>query len=353
VKQKLDRRATAKELYRSPLWRRRREYAERSRRPWFVLSALHGLVAPDELIDPYNVALRDFSPDERARWGERVAADLERRVGSLEGGLFEVHAGEVYRRALEAPLRSRGASFVVPLAGLGIGQQLAWYAHREPTLATIERRRVATAEEVAAALHNLDGSPARVRASAWPGDLAGLEFPGVYSWWADKEGAADLSAGLQAHVAPGRIYAGQTGATKWPSGKVGRATLKTRIGDNHLRGTVRGSTFRLTFAAALARALKLKVVGPKRLNADSERRLSDWMRSHLDVAVHAFAGADALADLEHRVLAVLDPPLNLDGMPRTPLRDNLSLLRAKVSHGDAVGSGEHSEQQPPARRVEQ
>jgi len=49
--------------------------------------------------------------------------------------------------------------------------------------------------------------------------------------------------------------------------------------------------------------------------------------------VHPFPDRDALADLEHAVLRVLDPPLNLDAMPTTELRARVSELRRRVSHG--------------------
>jgi hypothetical protein len=107
VKQKLDRRAAAKELYTSQLWRGRRRYAERSGCPWFVVSALHGLVEPDQRLDPYNVALSNLPASERRRWGERVTEELERRLGSLAGTAVEIHAGGSYRAALNAPLRAR------------------------------------------------------------------------------------------------------------------------------------------------------------------------------------------------------------------------------------------------------
>lgn len=55
------------------------------------------------------------------------------------------------------------------------------------------------------------------------------------------------------------------------------------------------------------------------------------MRSHLQVAVHTFPDRDPLGDLEHHVLDRLDPPLNLHGMPVTPLRLLLSRLRADPS----------------------
>lgn len=44
--------------------------------------------------------------------------------------------------------------------------------------------------------------------------------------------------------------------------------------------------------------------------------------------MHPFPEPDALGDLEHRVLAALMPPLNIDGMPSTSLRRTLSRLRA-------------------------
>jgi hypothetical protein len=165
----------------------------------------------------------------------------------------------------------------------------------------------------------------------WPADLSGLDGPGLYSWWVDEGGADDLSQGLGQPVRVGRIYAGQTGATKWPSGKTGKATLRTRIGNNHLKGRIRGSTFRLTLGAALQRRLELQSIGTNTMAADSEHRLSRWIADHLDVAVFPFQDADALANLEHRVLRVLDPPLNLDGMDITPLRAALRALRASLA----------------------
>lgn len=52
------------------------------------------------------------------------------------------------------------------------------------------------------------------------------------------------------------------------------------------------------------------------------------MRDHLAVAVHPFEEHDALADLEHRVLAQLNPPLNLEGRPASGIRAALTRLRA-------------------------
>src|SRR5206468_1366718 len=85
---------------------------------------------------------------------------------------------------------------------------------------------------------------------------------------------------------------------------------------------------RLTLAACLAEPLQLQRTGHRHLARESEQRLSDWMREHLEIAVMPFPDRDALADLEHRVLAELDPPLNLDGRGPTPIRHTLSRLRS-------------------------
>jgi hypothetical protein len=192
-----------------------------------------------------------------------------------------------------------------------------------------ERRRRCTAEEVAAALAVLEPGT-RIAAADWPADLERLDEPGLYSWWVDTAGARDLQQALEHEISPGRIYAGLTGATKWPSGKAGKMTLRTRIGGNHLGGTINGSTFRRTLAAILRSPLDLCLESPGRLSRDSEKRVSAWMREHLEVAVHPFSERDPLASLEHEVLAVFDPPLNLDGMPSTPIRERIRALRTEL-----------------------
>lgn len=194
-----------------------------------------------------------------------------------------------------------------------------------------DRRRTCSEIELEAAVDALDRSPRLVAAGEWPADLGGLDSAGLYSWWVDREGAGDLAKGLGDHLPAGWIYAGQAGATKWPSGARGSATLASRVGGNHLRGKVRNSTFRLTLAAALVEPLDLELIGSKKLSSASERRLSEWIGERLEVAVHPFGNRNSLADLEKRVLAELDPPLNLSGRVSTPLRNALSRKREAIA----------------------
>ena len=66
----------AAELFASPLFEGRRRYAVTQGLPWYILSAKFGLLAPEDVIGPYDVYLADQSPAYRKVWGEFVAAQL-------------------------------------------------------------------------------------------------------------------------------------------------------------------------------------------------------------------------------------------------------------------------------------
>jgi hypothetical protein len=128
-------------------------------------------------------------------------------------------------------------------------------------------------------------------------------------------------------------------------------TLRDRIGGNHLRGSIYGSTFRRTLAACLRLPLGLRVASPGKLERDSELALTEWMIDHLSVAVHAFPDRDALKSLEERVLERLNPPLNLEGMSATPVRAQLSALRRTLAESPSgavrLGTRCETEAAPP------
>ena len=129
VKDKEPQAAPARSLYRSPLYHARKAFVERSCSSWFVLSAKHGLVHPDRWLEPYDVTLKDEAPSQRRVWSQEVLADLTRLLGDLDGAVFEIHAGVAYRDSgLVEGLEDRGAVVEVPAEGLGLGEQLHFYA---------------------------------------------------------------------------------------------------------------------------------------------------------------------------------------------------------------------------------
>ena len=129
VKRKSDWVGPARDVYASPLWRYRREYAERIAVPWFILSAKYRLLAPDTHIKPYDLALADFSPAERRAWSRHVLDQFKDVTADLTQKTIEVHAGKLYvGYGLERELRQAGAEVYRPLAHIpGIGSQITWY----------------------------------------------------------------------------------------------------------------------------------------------------------------------------------------------------------------------------------
>ena len=125
-KRKLDHPAPARDLYTGPLFRRAAAYAEIRCDRWYVLSAFHGLVAPDTELHPYDRSLTSAGDRERDAWASRVDFDL-RRLCRGDSVRVVVLAGAAYRDHLAYRLR-KWADVETPLAGLPIGAQLAWLA---------------------------------------------------------------------------------------------------------------------------------------------------------------------------------------------------------------------------------
>jgi hypothetical protein len=101
-------------MFRSAVFARARADAEESGHPWFVLSAKHGLLDPDDVIGPFDVLLGDRSVGYRTAWAEWVVAQLSDRV-RLPGVTVEVHGGVDFAQALRSPLLRRGAALEIPL----------------------------------------------------------------------------------------------------------------------------------------------------------------------------------------------------------------------------------------------
>lgn len=133
VKSKRASAAPAADLYTSALFLGRRRWVETTCSRWFVLSAKHGLVAPGEMLDPYDETLTTKGSRERHAWSDRVLTQLSNALGNIERYDFEIHAGTAYTdHGLRSGLVSAGAGVTQPTAGLSLGRQLAFYKHQPP-----------------------------------------------------------------------------------------------------------------------------------------------------------------------------------------------------------------------------
>ncbi len=123
---KLDHRSPAKDLYIGSLFQARRRYAEASGGRWAILSALHGLVHPEQPLDPYDLGLAELTPQEMRAWVERVRSQMrESLFASL--GPVEVHLTGPYKEMFSASALGSGPWIWPVPAGLQIGQLLHWY----------------------------------------------------------------------------------------------------------------------------------------------------------------------------------------------------------------------------------
>ncbi|MDN5852962.1 MAG: hypothetical protein L0K86_08960 [Actinomycetia bacterium] len=297
VKTKLAEPAAAKDLYVSALFRKARAYAERRAVRWLILSAEYGLVAPDEWITPYERYLPTTSIEYRDAWGEWVVRRLELLHSPLAGRTIEIHASAAYATPLRSRLEALGARVVEPLDGLTQGERLHWYGGEAD--GAHERTSIeAGVDEIVEELTDYNRAVRASRIAESSRDLTGRA--GLYSWWVDPEGAADLSAGTGLEVEPGLIYAGRAGATRWPNGKASTNDLASRLIGMHVRGRAMMSTFRHTLGAIL-----WDVQGLSHLD---DPALGSWIREHLWVVALPIAGRDRLEATEHAMLVALDPP---------------------------------------------
>jgi hypothetical protein len=115
----------AKDLYNSDWFLKARTYVEQQGWDWYILSAKYGLLHRDRIIEPYELCLNKLPTKSRRQWAEQVFEQILQV--SPQRGTVRVFAGEKYRQHLTILLKEAAYTVEIPLLGLGIGQQLAWF----------------------------------------------------------------------------------------------------------------------------------------------------------------------------------------------------------------------------------
>ena len=110
----------ARDLYVGPFYRACMEYAE-SLKPdiIFILSAKHGLLAPDRTISYYDETLNRMGVKARRDWASRVLGQVREKIGASNVE-YTILAGERYWEFLVEEL----GNVRLPLKGKGIGKQI-------------------------------------------------------------------------------------------------------------------------------------------------------------------------------------------------------------------------------------
>lgn len=124
-KAKLPAPAKAGQLYISDLFHSAMCWAQAQHFACAILSAKYGLVMPWEVIEPYDETLNTIGAAGRREWVKKVAEQFRSAQVPLAGRTVYMLAGKHYRTGLVDELTEHGADVLVPLEGLGIGEQLS------------------------------------------------------------------------------------------------------------------------------------------------------------------------------------------------------------------------------------
>lgn len=110
-------------LYQSQLFQSAFDYCERHYDLVYILSAKYGFVKPTQVIEPYN---RKLTVADGPSWGAKVVGQINSYLKPDASMLFFAHAGRLYVDPLVHLL-----PMSLPVRGLGIGEQLSFYKHRQ------------------------------------------------------------------------------------------------------------------------------------------------------------------------------------------------------------------------------
>ena len=111
---------TAENIYTSTLFSLSRKYAQLNSDRWFIVSAKHGLIAPDTVIEPYEQLLTgSLAP---------IAAKIQKQIRDCDSfpiaESIQVIAGRKYVDALR--LTSVSEKICCPVEGMPLFRRMAW-----------------------------------------------------------------------------------------------------------------------------------------------------------------------------------------------------------------------------------
>ena len=178
-------------------------------------------------------------------------------------------------------------------------------------------------DEVAQRLAGLLRSIPEVHRKPAAGGLP--EQHGVYAWWVSPGGIPGVKGPAHPTELFELLYVGIA-----PKDGKSKATLRSRIRDQHLGGNIGSSTFRQSLAALLFEEegwITRRSGTRSQLIPEHNRALSEWQRDRLRLV---WVERPRPWEIEGRVIALMHPSLNLADNAPHPLYLRLKWLRAKL-----------------------
>jgi hypothetical protein len=102
-----------------------KRYANSRASSWFIISAKHGLVLPEQVLDPYDLPLASLSSPERKKWAEGVWASLHRQINDKEAEITLL-MDDTYADALVSAARPKAWCLVRPFRSRSKEACIGW-----------------------------------------------------------------------------------------------------------------------------------------------------------------------------------------------------------------------------------
>ena len=264
----------AQYVYDSALFTKALDYAKKHCDACFILSAKYGLVAPNQVISPYEETLNAQPRTARAKWAEKVWEDL--RLNLHRGDQVVLLAGERYREFLVPKIIQHGCEVEVPMEGLGIGRQLQWLTQHDAN-----SKRDHDLDRLYVALRTLEfGVHGKRELAKCTGQQ---EWPrsGLYFFFEPGEQRSNDREMRVVRVGTHGVSRGSK-ATLWNR-------IRTHRGTGHGAGNHRGSIFRLHVGSAIGRRDPKLAVPSWGIGQNAETEVRE-METDLEQAVSKHIG---------------------------------------------------------------
>ncbi|WP_158666128.1 DUF6884 domain-containing protein [Pseudomonas sp. SWI36] len=231
----------AKDLYTSDRFKRSKSIAKNIGSSFFVLSAKHGLLQPNQLVEPYDVDIGTLDPDTKKQW----ATEVLQALSELNNGAKVILLAEsnyAHPLLLLASELQCNIEIICPFINLNLEHIPIWLEQAERVSARIKDLKKLYAYIDTARESGLTFSFA---------ELSGNKLPkrGVYVFLDPRE-QNFLNAGP-------RIVRVGTHAVSSESKSTLRTRLRSHFGQIDGGGNHRGSIFRLHVGRALLESQKL------------------------------------------------------------------------------------------------
>lgn len=277
---------SARELYSaSTLFSLSYAYAKQRADKIYILSAKYGLVFEDRILEPYNQTLNEMSRAEQLHWAGRVLRALQKEC-DLTADHFMILAGNNYCKDLVSSL----PNCEFPLAGMPLGKRMAF----------LKSQLESDNKPMCLRLHELFCAMPR------------------YTW--DRISEIPFTNGIYIVFEKGEQYHNMERIVR-----VGTHTsqdrLKRRLIDHFVKENHDGSIFRKNIGKAILNAYRdpylpvwtldtskpenRKYVNAEK-NADTERRVSKYLRENFTFTVFQVDTKEDRLRLEEAIIATLN-----------------------------------------------